>query len=423
MTEDARRRGDLDLAVEQVQVGAADAAGLHTQQQLSGAGLRDSSLDHPQRQPDTVEDDCSHRVRLRHIGAVNHESRQRPASPGLYFSHPACLEHDPRLHSPGHPDTPERLIVLEQALAERDWFGWERREAPVASVHQLELVHSARHVRSIMDLCAAGGGAIDPDTFVGEQSFRAALHAAGGPCEMTRALLAGDARVGFCAVRPSGHHAERERAMGFCLFDNVAVAAATAIAELGLSRVFVLDWDVHHGNGTAEIFRERSDVLFASIHEQGLFPGTGPLEDVGSGAGEGYTINLPVHAGSREPLWLALLERVVLPVAVAFEPELVLISAGFDAHIEDPLANCCLQTSSFPEMAMRVRDMALAAGIPLGVVLEGGYNRRVLAECVCATLPALAGDGQARAVAIEPADDPGSLVERAVALLGRHWPL
>lgn len=351
------------------------------------------------------------------------ESERSNVSTGLYFSHPACLEHDPRVHSPAHPDTPERLIELERALAERDWLGWERREAPAASVRQLELVHSARHVRSIVDLCAAGGGAIDPDTFVGEQSFRAALHAAGGACEMARALVADEARVGFCAVRPSGHHAERERAMGFCLFDNVAVAAASAIADLGLRRVFVLDWDVHHGNGTGEIFRDRADVLFASIHQQGLFPGTGPLEDVGSGPGEGYTINLPVPAGSREPLWLALLERVILPAAVAFEPELVLVSAGFDAHVEDPLADCALETSSFPEMAMRVRDMALAAGIPLGVVLEGGYNRRVLAECVCATLPALAGEGRPRPAGFEPSsDDPGALVERAIARLARHWP-
>ena len=344
-------------------------------------------------------------------------------SKGLYFSHPACLEHDPRVCSPGHPDTPERLVELERALAERDWLGWERREAPAASEAQLELVHSAEHVRSIAQLCAAGGGAIDPDTFVGEQSFRAALHAAGGACAMVHALLAGEARVGFCGVRPSGHHAERERAMGFCLFDNVAVAGAAAIAELGLSRVFVLDWDVHHGNGTAEIFRERADVLFASIHEHRLFPGTGPLLDVGSGAGEGYTINLPVPAGSREGLWLALLKRVVLPAAVAFEPELVLISAGFDAHAEDPLANCCLHTSSFPEMAMRVRDMALAADVPLGVVLEGGYNRRVLAECVCATLPALAGEGQPRAVPLDPTEDPGFLLARALTEIGRYWPL
>jgi acetoin utilization deacetylase AcuC-like enzyme len=340
----------------------------------------------------------------------------------LYFSHPACLEHDPRVHSPAHPDTPERLIALESALAERDWLGWERREAPAVGEAQLELVHSARHVRSISDLCATGGGAIDPDTFVGESSYRAALHAAGGACEMTRALLAGEGRVGFCGVRPSGHHAERDRAMGFCLFDNVAVAAAFALAELDLRRVFILDWDVHHGNGTAEIFRDRADVLFASIHQMPLFPGTGPLEDVGSGTGEGYTINLPVPPGSEEPLWLSLLEQIVLPAAAAFEPELVLVSAGFDAHAQDPLADCRLQTRSFVEMAARVRDLAERAGIPLGVVLEGGYNRAVLAECVCATLPALAGEVRP-SVAPQPPAREGSLTARAAALLGRYWPV
>jgi len=344
-------------------------------------------------------------------------------SAGLYFSHPLCLEHDPRLHSPGHPDTPERLVALERALAERDWLGWERREAPAASESQLELVHSPRHVQAIRELCAAGGGAIDPDTFVGESSYLAALRAAGGACAMSEALIAGEASVGFCAVRPSGHHAERDRAMGFCLFDNVAVAAAFAIAELGLRRVFVLDWDVHHGNGTAEIFHSRADVLFASIHQVPLFPGTGPLEDVGSGEGEGYTINLPVPPGSEEPLWLQLLDRVVLPAAVAFAPELVLVSAGFDAHAQDPLAECRLSTGSFVEMAARVRALADRAGVPLGVVLEGGYNRDVLAECVCATLPALAGEVTAPQPATVPDGELDPIAERARAHLSRYWPL
>ncbi len=341
----------------------------------------------------------------------------------LYFSHPACLEHDPRVYSPEHPDTPERLLTLESALAQRHWLGWERREAPVAGEDQLELVHSAAHVRSIAELCTRGGGAIDPDTFVGQSSFRAALHAAGGAGAMVAALLAGEAPVGFCGVRPSGHHAERERAMGFCLFNNVAVAAAVAIAELGLRRVFILDWDVHHGNGTAEIFRGRADVLFASIHQMPLYPGTGPLQDAGSGAGEGYTINLPVPPGSGEPLWLALLEQVVLPAAVAFEPQLVLVSAGFDAHAQDPLAGCRLQTSSFVAMAARVHDMVDAAGVPLGVVLEGGYDPGVLAECVCAILPVLAGRGQGSEYALQPLPEQDSPTAAAVSQVGRYWPL
>ena len=344
-------------------------------------------------------------------------------SSALYFSHPACLEHDPRVNSPGHPDTPERLLSLEGALADRDWMGWQRREAPAAEEQQLELVHSAEHIRFVSDLCARGGGAIDPDTFVGESSFRAALHAAGGAVAMVAALLDGEAPVGFCGVRPSGHHAERGRAMGFCLFNNVAVAAAAAIAEHGLRRVFVFDWDVHHGNGTGEIFRRRADVLFASIHQLPLFPGTGQLEDVGSGPGEGYTINLPVPPGSGEDLWLGLLEQVVLPAAAAFEPELVLVSAGFDAHARDPLAECNLQASSFVEIAARVRDLAQAAGVPLGVVLEGGYNRAVLAECVCAILPALAGEEHPRTRAVQPLALPGSLIAQALMQIGSYWPL
>jgi len=337
------------------------------------------------------------------------------------ITHPACLEHDPRLFSPGHPDVPERLLALEQALSQQGWLGWERRAAPPCSVEQLELVHSAAHVRAIRELCLRGGGAIDPDTFVGEASYRAALHAAGGACAMTAALIAGEHELGFSGVRPSGHHAERDRAMGFCLFDNVAVAAATAIAEHGLERVFVLDWDVHHGNGTAEIFRRRADVLFASIHQSPLYPGTGPLSDSGSGAGEGYTINLPVPPGSQEPLWLALLDRVVLPAARAFGPQLVLLSAGFDAHAEDPLAGCRLQTASFVQMALRVHQFARAAGAPVGAVLEGGYNRAILAECVGATLPALAGRGDARGYELSAGER--EISERAGAHHGRYWQL
>jgi acetoin utilization deacetylase AcuC-like enzyme len=342
---------------------------------------------------------------------------------GLYFSHPACLEHDPRVHSPAHPDTPERLLEIERTVNPQELRGWEWREAPAATGAELELVHSARHVQSVVDLCAAGGGAIDADTFVGEASFRAAAHAAGAACSMTRALMARDAPVGFCGVRPSGHHAEPDRAMGFCLFNNVAVAAELAIRELGVGRVFILDWDVHHGNGTAEAFRRRSDVLFASIHQWGLFPGTGLLSDAGSGQGEGYTINLPVPAGSEEELWLSMLEHVLLPAAVAFQPDLVLVSAGFDAHIEDPLAGCALQTSSFAEIARHVRDMAAAADAPLGVVLEGGYNQRVLAECVGETLVALAGEGSARAVAPDRSEVGQQLTSQAAAHVGHYWPL
>jgi acetoin utilization deacetylase AcuC-like enzyme len=310
----------------------------------------------------------------------------------LYFSHPACLGHDPETVMPGHPERPERLLSIERALAERDWLGWEHREAPPASEAELALVHSEDHVSAIRKLCLSGGGAIDPDTYAVEASWEAARRAAGGACAMVRALITGEDRIAFCGTRPAGHHAERERAMGFCLFDNVAVAAELAIRELGVERVLVVDWDVHHGNGTAEIFRRRADVLVANIHQQGIFPGTGTAGDRGTGPGEGYTVNLPVPGGSGEELWVELLEDVVLPAGGRFRPDLVLVSAGFDAHRADPLASCRLEASSFARMASLVRDFADELSAPLGAVLEGGYDVGALAESVVATLAALSGD-------------------------------
>ena len=319
---------------------------------------------------------------------------------------------------PTHPDTPERLIAIERALAEREWLGWERREAPPATEGELQLVHRAEHVESIRELCLAGGGAIDADTFVGEASYRAALHAAGGACAMTRALLGGEDRTGFCALRPSGHHAEPGRAMGFCLFNNVAIAAELAVRELGTDRVLVLDWDVHHGNGTAEVFSSRSDVLYLSIHQAGIYPGTGPSSDFGSGEGEGFTINLPVPAGADEEIWLSLVEHIVLPVAMSFEPDLVLVSAGFDAHRADPLAGCRLEADSFAKIACHVRDLASRLEAPLGVVLEGGYEPDALTESVAATLAALSGEGEATESAPVPL-----VTSRAGGGVGRYWDL
>jgi acetoin utilization deacetylase AcuC-like enzyme len=355
--------------------------------------------------------------------AMNERRRDEQGSGPIYISHPASLEHDPRLLSPGHPDTPERLLVLEAALAERDWLGWQRRLAPEASETQLELVHTPAHVRAVRELCDAGGGAIDADTFVGPRSYLSALHAAGGAVEMTRALLSGEATVGFSALRPSGHHAERDRAMGFCLFDNVAVAAAWALAEAGLQRVLVLDWDVHHGNGTAEIFRTRRDVLFVSLHQSPLYPGSGPLADAGSGAGEGYTINLPVPPGTGPDLWMNLFERVAIPAARAFEPQLVLVSAGFDAHRADPLAHCMLETSTFAEMGAQLRDLAASLGAPLGLVLEGGYHPAVLSECVCTLLPVLDGRNSVRTERASDPTEAAPLLGEAIEQVGQRWQL
>lgn len=336
----------------------------------------------------------------------------------LYLRHPSSLEHDPTVLSPEHPDTPERIAAIEAAMAASEWLGCEVREAPPATELELELVHTRAQVRTVHDLCAAGGGQIDADTFVGEPSYQAALHAAGGACELARALVRGEDRAGFSALRPSGHHAGPEYAMGFCLFNNVAIAAELAVRELGVRRVLILDWDVHHGNGTAHVFRSRSDVLFASIHQLGLFPGTGAVSDAGTGAGLGYTINAPVPRRAGAEVWLSVLEHVILPAAREFAPELVLISAGFDAHRHDPLGDCLLDASSFAQMACQVRDMAASLDAPVGAVLEGGYDPAALSDSVVATIAALAGEGTAEAVAPDPL-----VTSRVAAHVGHHWTL
>ena len=206
--------------------------------------------------------------------------------------------------------------------------------------------------------------------------------------------------------------------MGFCLLNNIAVAAQLAIDRLGVQRVFILDWDVHHGNGTAEIFRRRDDVLYASIHQGNAYPHSGPLRDAGSGAGMGYTINLPVPAGADGELWLSLLEHVVLPAATAFRPQLVLISAGFDAHRADPLGGCLLETSDFARMARHVGDLAALTGAPIGAVLEGGYDPPALAESVIATMRALSADDAAESIAPDLI-----YTRRAASYVGHHWEL
>jgi acetoin utilization deacetylase AcuC-like enzyme len=334
----------------------------------------------------------------------------------LYFSDPSSFDHDPREAMPGHPESPERLAAVEGRLGAAGWLGWERRPAPAATREELELAHTPRHIAAIRELSEAGGGAIDVETYDGPHSYRAAAHGAGGAAAMARALLAGEAAAGFSALRPPGHHAEPELAMGFCLFDSIAVAAALAVAELGAGRVLILDWDVHHGNGTEAIFRERDDVLLVSIHQEGIWPGTGHETDVGAGRGEGFTINLPVPAGSGRDVFLSLLDRVVGPVAGEFGPDLILISAGFDAHRDDPLAGVALASEDFGQVATEVRELGARLGAPVGAVLEGGYEPRALAESVEATMRGLAGEG-------DPAVAPETAVaEEAAARVAGFWP-
>jgi acetoin utilization deacetylase AcuC-like enzyme len=322
------------------------------------------------------------------------------ASVGLYFSHPSSLEHE----TGGHPENAGRLRAIEAALGQAGWPGLERMQAPAATREQLERVHTPEHIDAIQRFAESGGGMLDLDTIASERSFEAALHAAGGPVNATERLLAGEDQFAFCALRPPGHHAEAARAMGFCLFNNVAVAAAHAIEAGGAERVLVLDWDVHHGNGTEAIFADSDQVLYASIHQWPLYPGTGAADYVGAGTGEGYTVNMPVPPGSGSETFLSLVQHVVAPIARDFRPGLVAISAGYDAHRDDPLAECMVDTDAYGHMAATMRVLAAELGVPVLVCLEGGYDPGALAASVVRTVEALGSDEQAPEAPREPAD-------------------
>ena len=312
----------------------------------------------------------------------------------VLLEHPSSVEHD----TGSHPEQPARIAAVDHELAARDWLGYERVESSEVELADLTAVHPLDYVEAIERISSSGGGYLDPDTVASEGSYRAALHAAGGAVELVDMLLDGRASTAFSMHRPPGHHALPTRAMGFCLFNNVAIAARHALSARGLSRVLIFDWDVHHGNGTNDIFHATDEVLFISIHESPLYPGTGPAGDVGSDAGRGYTVNLPVSAGADDALYESLVDHVVVPLAQMFEPQLVLISAGFDAHREDPLATCALTEAGFAEMARSVSRCCAGLGVPLGAVLEGGYALAALARSVAATLevlgsPVSASDG------------------------------
>ncbi|HWH44631.1 MAG TPA: histone deacetylase [Thermoleophilaceae bacterium] len=330
----------------------------------------------------------------------------------LFLRHDASLGHD----TGAHPERAARIPAIERELQARGGLGYEVRDAPEAPVEALLRVHPQSHVDAVRAMCETGGS-FDLDTPAGPGSWEAALTGAGAAVAMVEALVAGEAPCGFCALRPPGHHAEPATAMGFCLFNSVAVGARHAIGALGLERVLILDWDVHHGNGTNAAFHASREVLFASIHQSPLYPGTGALSDIGSGEGAGYSLNLPVPPGSGEETFLGLLQHVVAPAARAFEPQLVLVSAGYDAHADDPLAECELTDSSYGALAAGVRDLAGELGVPFGAVLEGGYDLRALSASVAETLAAFAGDGTA------PEVDPDAVTERSRAAHAAHWPL
>ena len=331
-----------------------------------------------------------------------------------FFHHASSLEHDT---GPGHPERADRIRAIEGRLRSSDWLGFEPHEAPRATEEQVLRVHPAAYVDRVRKVSAISG-AFDADTPTSPGSVEAALRAAGAACALVEALLAGGERAGFSALRPPGHHAEPERAMGFCLFANAAIAARHAIEALGCERVYILDWDVHHGNGTNTIFHRSPEVLFSSIHQYPFWPGSGPLEDVGSGDGEGYSFNLPVPGGTGEDAFLSLVEHVCVPAVRAYRPDLILISAGYDAHRADPLGGLALSTEAYGALTRQVRALGEQLGAPVGVLLEGGYDLDALAGSVAATMEALT-DGSPPPATVER----HALAERAAAVLGRYWDL
>ncbi len=291
----------------------------------------------------------------------------------LLVSHPACLAHDPGRH---HPESPARLRAVLDALDAPQFAGLERREAPEADPEDLLRVHSRRHVEAILlAVPKSGHVAIDADTVLSPASGTAALHAAGAVVAAVDAVVGGEADNAFCAVRPPGHHAEPERAMGFCLFNNAAIGALRARRVHGLGRVAVVDFDVHHGNGTQAAFAADKSLFYASTHQYPLYPGTGAASE--TGVGNIVNAPLPPMAGS-VAFRHAMSERI-LPALDAFRPELLLISAGFDGHRLDPLAQLMLEDEDFVWATQRLREIAERhCGGRLVSTLEGGYDLAAL---------------------------------------------
>lgn len=293
-----------------------------------------------------------------------------------------------------HPENPGRVAAIVQHLAATGLrsalVDIAEREATAAD---LLLAHDAALLRLVERAEAAGGAWLDADTVVLPGSAAAARRAVGGALQAVELVLDGALDSAFCADRPPGHHATPRRAMGFCLFNQAAIAARHAIARRGLSRVAIVDFDAHHGNGTQEIFYAAGGVLYCSLHEYPFYPGTGHWRETGAGEGAGATVNLSLPAGSGDAAYLAACDRVLLPVVRRFRPELVIVSAGYDAHLADPLADMAVTAAGYEGMARRLVQLAgdLCAG-RLVMVLEGGYRPAALARAVELTLRAMLGE-------------------------------
>jgi acetoin utilization deacetylase AcuC-like enzyme len=334
-----------------------------------------------------------------------------------YVFDPLYLEHD----LPGHPENRTRLDTILQALRDEGLLPRLTLLQPrPVSRALLERVHQPGYVTAVQAMAARGGGYLDPDTYVTPRSFEAALLAAGGVVELVHAVLDGRADNGIALIRPPGHHATPARGMGFCLFNNVALGAQAAL-ERGLTRILIVDWDVHHGNGTQEIFYRSPQVLYFSTHQYPHYPGTGHWREVGEGPGRGFTVNVPLPAGVGDQGFARIFAELLTPLARRFQPEVILVSAGYDAHWSDPLAGLRLSLAGYWRMAQGVVNLAqeLCQG-RLVVALEGGYNLAILGRAVADTCRALLGDKEPGPDPLGPcpwAEQPADNLIQAVAAL------
>jgi acetoin utilization deacetylase AcuC-like enzyme len=309
---------------------------------------------------------------------------------GLVYN-PVYLEHE----TGDHVENKQRLISILRLLHDKGYLGKLRMIAPrAATLEELGRVHDLPYIKSIESSALEGGGWLDPDTFISTDSYRAAVMAAGGVLTAVETALDGAANNVFALVRPPGHHALRDRAMGFCLFNNIAVGASHLVNKLGLARVAIIDFDVHHGNGTQAAYDADHRIMYCSVHQSPLYPGTGHLEDTGSGKGKGTKINVPLPPGCGDADYRSAFEQVVMPAVRRFKPQFLMVSAGFDAHREDGLASMCLSVTGYSWMAAAIHRLAdECCGGRLVFSLEGGYNFSALSYSVMAVLKALRGDG------------------------------
>ena len=285
-----------------------------------------------------------------------------------------------------HPERKERLMSIMESLDKEGLVKEvELIEPRRASVEEVSLNHDPTYVQEVHDFCKSGGGFLDPDTYAVEESYDVALTAVGGLLEGIDRILAGKVETVFCAIRPPGHHAEYAKAMGFCLFNNVAIGAHY-LRKKGIERVFIIDFDAHHGNGTQRSFYQDDKVFYFSTHQYPFYPGTGSAEERGAGKGEGYTLNVPMPAGAGDPDYEPVYSNLLPKVMREFKPNFVLVSAGYDLHSDDPLTYLNVSTKGIRKIVRSILKTSKDLGAPTLFALEGGYNLRALGECAVATI-------------------------------------